>query len=108
MKTKTDLNLELNVLVWRQLCNRLILLVDISGISHDLSRDSLKCPFKSSSPLFGIISYLTTKHGRNVSDKNIVAVTASGTYNENSGDMAKNATDFTVDSYWFSKNEDNS
>jgi hypothetical protein len=75
VETKTDLNLRLNSLVWRQLCNQLIFPVDISGVSHDLSRYSLKYSLKSLSPLFGIISDLITKHNENVSDKNSVIVT---------------------------------
>jgi hypothetical protein len=58
----------------------------------------------SSSPLSGIISYLTTKHGGNVSDKNIMTIKASGVF---SGCSAKNAADLTANSFWHSNNEDN-
>jgi hypothetical protein len=102
-----DMNVCLSSLIWRQLCDRLILPVDISGISCDWSRYSSRLiDFKSSSPLSGIISYLTSKHGGNVSDKNIVTITASGVHS--SGYMAKNAADLAADSYWISANEDNS
>jgi hypothetical protein len=106
VKLNSSLSLSLNSLVWRQLCNRLILPVDTSGVSRDLSRYSSRfIEFKSSSPLSGIISYLTTKHGGNVSDKNIVTITASSVYSRYS---ARNAADLTADSFWFSNNEDNS
>jgi hypothetical protein len=102
---KKDLNLSLSLLVWRQLCGRLILPVDISNVSRDSSRYlSRLIDFKSSSPLSGIISYLTSKHGGNVSDKNVVPVTASSV----NGGAVTNAADLTADSFWFSLNEDNS
>jgi hypothetical protein len=103
-----DMNVCLSLLIWRQLCGRLILPIDISGVSRALSRYSLKCPFESSSPLSGIISYLTSKHGGNVSDTNIVTITASSVYSGSSSYVAKNAADLTADSYWYSANEDNS
>jgi hypothetical protein len=96
--------LSLSSSVLRQLCCRLILPVDTSGVSCDLSRYSTKCVFESSAPLSGIISYLTTKHGGNVSDRNVVTITASSTY----GGFAKNAADLSADSCWYSNNEDNS
>jgi hypothetical protein len=84
----------------------LILPVDISGVSRGLSRYSSPfTDFKSSSPLSGIISYLTSKHGGNVSDKNVVTITASGVC---SNFHAKNAADLLAASYWISGNEDNS
>jgi hypothetical protein len=102
-------DLSLNSFVWRQLCDRLILPVDLSGVSRESSRYSPRLiEFKSSSPLSGIISYLTLKHGGNVSDKNIVTVTASSCCGSGSSYMAKNAADLTVDSFSFSTNEENS
>jgi hypothetical protein len=104
-----NMSLSLNSLIWHQLCCRLILPVDICDVSHDVSRYSSRfIEFKSSSPLSGIISYLTMKHGGNVSDTNIVTITASSVLNGSSTYGAKKASDLTADSYWCSNNEDNS
>jgi hypothetical protein len=101
-----NISLSLNSLIWHQLCCRLILPFDVSDVSHNMSRYSSSfIEFKSSSPLSGIISYLTMKHGGNVSDTNIVTITASTVVNGNSTYGAKNASDLTADSYWHSSNE---
>jgi hypothetical protein len=92
-------------LIWCSLCRRLILPVDTSGVSRDMSRYGSNCPFKPSDPLSGIISYLTMKHRGNVSDTKVVKVTASSV---NGGWVAKNVADLTDDTNWYSDNEDNS
>jgi hypothetical protein len=104
-----DINISMNSMIWHQLCNRLILPVDNSGVSRDSSRYSVRSfkhvEFKSSSPLGGIISYLTEKHSGNVHDKGVVNVTASSTY---SSSAAKYAVDLGSDNYWESDSQNNS
>jgi hypothetical protein len=104
-----DMNISMNSMIWHQLCNRLNLPVDDSGVFRDSNRYSVTSfkhvEFESSSPLSGIISYLTAKHSGNVHDKGVVTITASsvcGSY------AAKNAADLGSDNYWESENQDNS
>jgi hypothetical protein len=104
-----DTKISINSMIWYQLCNRLILSVDVSSISPDSNRYSVEpfkhFEFKSSSPLHGIISYLTEKHSGNVHDKGVVNITASSVW---SSYDAKHAADLGSDDYWESENEDNS
>jgi hypothetical protein len=60
-----------------------------------------------STPLEGIISYLTRKRNGNVHDRGIVTITSHEPYNENTWNAAKNAADLTADSYFYSKNAPN-
>jgi hypothetical protein len=66
-----------------------------------------------SSPLEGIISYLTRKHGGNVHDRGIVTITSTEPkcslfaslppYHDSPNSAAKNAADLTADRFFFSK-----
>jgi hypothetical protein len=60
---------------------------------------------QSDSPLCGIISYLTSQHGGNVSDRGIVNVSWSTAYS--SSYSAKNAVDLLSTSYFQSLNQPN-
>jgi hypothetical protein len=60
-----------------------------------------------SSPLEGIISYLTREHGGNVHDRGIVKITSYQPASDSSAYAAKNAADLTANSYFFSKNASN-
>jgi hypothetical protein len=98
------LNICVNSAIWHQISRRLKLSVDMPSLCVDSVRYLLKCPFKASAPLSGIISYLTTKYGGNVADRNVVGVTASSV----DGGAARNAVDVLADNFWISRNEDNS
>jgi hypothetical protein len=64
-------------------------------------------PFRSSSPLDGIISHLASKFGGNVQDRSAVTITANRVYSSDASCAAKNAADLGTDSYFCSANEPN-
>jgi hypothetical protein len=94
--------------LWTSICRRLCLCLSLSV--------DVKCPteryhFKrlhfvpqSDNPLSGIISYLTSQHCGNVSDRGIVTVSGSSTY---SSCAAKNAVDLLSTSFFHSLNNPN-
>jgi hypothetical protein len=106
VKVIVDGNISVNFGILKSLCSRVVLPVDASGLSADGSRYRDKFPFKAESPLSGIISYLTQKNGGNVHDKGIVGVSCSSVYSNSF--LAKYVADVGADTYWHSKNEDNS
>jgi hypothetical protein len=66
--------------IWESVCRRLSFPISAQS-PNDGSMErfnSISCPFASSSPMDGIISYLTRKHGCHVLDGNIISITASG------------------------------
>jgi hypothetical protein len=92
----------LNISIWSSLCVRLT--TDISPINHNSRLIEIEFIPKSSTPLEGIICYLTGKHGGNVHDRGIVKITSTEPYDDTSRHAAKNAADLTSESYFFSKN----
>jgi hypothetical protein len=92
--------------VWDRICERL--LIDISKSVHPrFSSKQVECEkpelvrnFKSNSPLDGIISYLTSRFGGNISDMGIVLVTSKSVYNPSF--TARNAVDLMADSKFIS------
>jgi hypothetical protein len=52
---------------------------EVRQLGADMSRirTTVQCPIKQGCPMDGVISYLTRKHGGNVHDQGIVAITAS-------------------------------
>jgi hypothetical protein len=115
--------------VWIAICCRLCLSVDVESQSQSSSPShnprycdqslhfirqsdssqscdkSLHFVPQSDSPLCGIISYLTSQHGGNISDRGIVNVSGSTTFD--SRYPAKNAVDLLSTSYFHSQNEPN-
>jgi hypothetical protein len=78
--------------------------VDIQNQSERHRVKSLHFIPQSGSPLSGIIAYLTSQHGGNVSDRGIVNVSGSTTY---SSYIAKNAVDLLSTSYFQSLSQPN-
>jgi hypothetical protein len=73
--------------LWKSLSERLSQEVNPNTISRYLGRTFC---FQSNSPLNGIIAYLSSSHGGNVSDRGIVSISASTVH---STYAAKNAAD---------------
>jgi hypothetical protein len=97
----------------KSVCNRAALPVDASALTVKSGRypespigEIVTLGLRTSSPLSGIICYLTEKYGGNVADKKIVAV-SSNSVHPGSYD-AKNAADLTADNYWHNKYEEDS
>jgi hypothetical protein len=116
----------LSVDVWSAICHRLCLSVDVENQGQSQSQNPRNCDKslhfirksdssqscdksfhfvpQSDSPLCGMISYLTSQCGGNVSDEGIVNVSGSTTYGSN---VAKNAVDLLATSYFYALNEPN-
>jgi hypothetical protein len=93
--------------IWRSVCRRLSF-----PISGELWNDRLiersntvDCPFSSKSPLEGIISYLTKKHGGNIHAKGIVTITSKSVGDNGARYALKNVADLTSTSRFQSKDE---
>jgi hypothetical protein len=63
--------------------------------------------FAPTSPLSGIISYLSERCGGNVHDHHLVTITANQQYDDDLSNAAKNAADLTAHSIFNSVNEPN-
>jgi hypothetical protein len=72
-----------------------------------LSKLEIECIPNSSSPLEGIILYLTRKHAGTIHDLGIIKITSSGPYSDSPSYAAKNAADLTLDSEFWSENSPN-
>jgi hypothetical protein len=82
--------------IWSSICNRLLVTTNVNCRSDRVVKPrSCECPLQQSFPLSGIISHLTSKHGGNVDDLGIVAVTASSCHR--SPYLAKCAVDMIDD-----------
>jgi hypothetical protein len=68
---------------------------------------SVNCRFRDDSPLDGIISYLTKKHGGHVLDRFIVSITASSSENPQSWPL-RNVADFDNQTMFATQNVPNS
>jgi hypothetical protein len=104
-----------NESLWRSLRSRLSLPVSISVSSTsrneryvgiDSSRHRIR-EFSPSSPLDGIIGYLTTRSCGNVSDRGVVSITSSSVWSSDSTHAAKNAADLSANSLFHSLDEEN-
>jgi hypothetical protein len=98
---------ELNVSHWESLHGRLLLPVfpARANLHSDVSPSgpTVKTfPFRSSSPLDGIISHLTAKFGGNIHDRGVVRITGNRVLNDNSSYAAKNVVDLGTDSHFLS------
>jgi hypothetical protein len=69
------------------------------------SQSKVEIPMKSSQSLDGIISYLTKKHGGNVQENGIVAITASSASSGDPDYDLRSMADLDCASYFASKNE---
>jgi hypothetical protein len=87
--------------LWKSISGRLSQEVHPEAISRYLGH--VIC-FKSNSPLNGIIAYLSSSHGGNVSDRDIISVSASSVYSSN---QAKNAADLQSTNCFHSTNNPN-
>jgi hypothetical protein len=94
----------LSLSLWTAICGRLCLSVDAKPQSERYCVKSKHFVPKSSSPLAGIIAYLTSTHCGNVHDQGIVNVSGSTTCGSY---VAKNAVDLLTDSSFKSLNEPN-
>jgi hypothetical protein len=81
-----------------------VLPVSHEGIS---TNPGLLFPLKPESPLDGILSHLTRKHGGNVHDLNIVRITANSLFMNVANYAAKNVADLMADTSFWSTNEEN-
>jgi hypothetical protein len=92
--------------VWRSICARLLLPVNVAQQPGTQTRyfEGHRFDFKPDTPLDGIISYLTRKYGGNVHDMNAVTVTASAVLDSR---VPKNVADLEADSYFISVNAPN-
>jgi hypothetical protein len=92
--------------IWSSICNRFVLTPESSCLSDRVVKPRC-CEFRlqQSSPLSGIISHLTSKHGGNVHDRGIVAVTASSC--NGSSYLAKYAVDMNETATFGSVNSPN-
>jgi hypothetical protein len=99
----------ITIAIFESLCRRLVLSVTPT-ISNDRVVEffvSVNCRFRDGSPLDGIISYLTKKHGGHVLDRGIVSITASSSQNPQSYPL-RNLADFENQSMFYTQNLPNS
>jgi uncharacterized coiled-coil protein SlyX len=66
-------------------------------VSPSKPPNAVKIPLKQDNPKNGIISYLTRKHGGNVHDKGIVAITSKSVVNNDLDNAVRNLGDPTSD-----------
>jgi hypothetical protein len=87
--------------IWCSLCHRLSLSVSVDFSSDQFVKRYLPivCSFRPPSNLDGIISYLTKRHGGHVIDHDIVSITASSSYDQQSHPV-RQVADFG-DQCWF-------
>jgi hypothetical protein len=80
--------------IWASVCRRLSSAISVEVLNDDFRErfNSVGCRFSSSSPMDGLISYLTKKHGGHILDKGIVSITASGLHNAQSWPLRNLAT----------------
>jgi hypothetical protein len=97
----------LTTAIFESLCRRLVLSVSPTNPNDRIISQSIKCEFREGSPLDGIISYLTKKHGCHVLDGNIVSITASSVVNRKSYPL-RNIADFENQTFFATTNDANS
>jgi hypothetical protein len=90
--------------VWAAICCRLCLSVEAKSHNPRYCDKSLHFVAQSDSPLCGIISYLTSQYGGNVSDRRIVTVSCNAAHGSN---PAKNSVDLLSTSFFMSQNQPN-
>jgi hypothetical protein len=77
----------------------------VPPVSRSKSLKESKFLLKKGNPLQGIIARLTSKHGGNVHDREIVTITSKSVYSDEHKHALRNVADLTSDSYFQSKKE---
>ena len=95
--------------IWRQICRRLILDVKPVEKKNPRGHKGREFVYDESRKLDGVIAYLTRECGGNVHEKGLVHVVASSVLDgDGSPYQPKNAVDLGTNSYYASKDEQNS
>jgi hypothetical protein len=81
------------------------LISEVRPVSPSKSLKEVEFPLNEANSLDGIISYLTGKHEGNVHDKGIVTITSKSVLSDNPKWAARNVTDLTSETWFWSKNE---
>jgi hypothetical protein len=92
----------LNVSFLSAICVRLI--QNVSPQTANSRLNGIEFVPNVSTPLDGIISYLTREHGGNVHDRGIVTITSTDPWDGASWNVATNAADLTANNFFHSKN----
>jgi hypothetical protein len=96
--------------IWTAICRRLPLSVSPPNCSDRIAESFSgvhHCAFSDSSPLKGVLSYLTSTFGGHVSDRGIVSITASSSFEPRNYPL-RNVADFDNQTMFYTKYESNS
>lgn len=95
----------INASIWSRVRRRLVLTPSTGSSKRCASGQMFR--YDESSPLTGILAYLTNKYNGNVHDMGVVNITSSSIFDGDWMYHPKNAADFESDSCFFSRDEPN-